>query len=295
MITSMKKLLKEPLLHFLLLGAAFFALNAWRERAKPSELTQSRIEVSEKTITWLCEGYVRQWHRAPDAAELRGLIQDHIREELLYREAQALGLDRDDTIVRRRMAQKMEFLTQDISTAAAPDEGELRAFFAANVARYAKAAQVTFRHVYFSKDRHGERLDADARAALDALRKGANEDSVGDPFLREHEFKGADAPEIASALGEEFATVVTAQPAGEWRGPVPSSYGVHLVFVTERTSPQPVVFESVREAVARDLMEDRRRTANSDYIMQLKARYLITVDEAALTKAAAPAPKTAQR
>jgi peptidyl-prolyl cis-trans isomerase C len=291
----MKKLLKEPLLHFVVLGTALFALNAWREGEKSVEAQQARIEISEGTIAWLSEGFARQWHRAPDANELRGVVNDHIREELLHREALALGLDRNDTIVRRRMAQKIEFLTQDIAAAVEPDDAALRAFFDANAGRYAKAALVSFRHVFFSKERRGTRVDADAGEALNALRQGASDETVGDPFLREYAFANADADQIAAALGREFATAVAELPAGEWRGPVASSYGVHLVHISERTDSQPVAFEAVREAVARDFTEERRRAANGEFVAHLKTKYHISVDEAALAKAAVPTSKTAQR
>jgi hypothetical protein len=292
----MKKLAREPLLHFLVLGALIFAVNGWREGQRPpTESKTARIEVTAGTIAWLSEGFSKQWHRAPDARELRGLVSDHVREEVLYREALAMGLDRNDTIVRRRMAQKMEFLGQDIAAAVEPDEAMLRKFFEGNKARYAKAARVSFRHVYFSKDRRGDRLDADAREALVALSRGENEETVGDPFLREHEFADADETDIASALGREFAAQVVTLPAGEWRGPIASSYGVHLVRVSERAEPQAMEFEAVREAVARDFSEERRIAANSDFIRRLEQRYLISVDEAALNGAAPPPIKTAAK
>jgi hypothetical protein len=289
------KILREPLLHFLLLGVLIFAVSAWRERQQPAESPTEHIEVTAGTIAWLREGFERQWHRAPDEAELRGLVNDHLREEVLHREALALGLDRNDTIVRRRMAQKMEFLTQDIAAAVEPDEAALRMFFEANAARYAKAARVSFRHVYFSKERRGARLEGDARDALAALANGANEDTVGDPFLREYEFVAADETDLTAALGREFATQVLTLPPGKWRGPVASSYGAHLVRVSERAEPQPVAFEAVREAVLRDLADERRRTANRDFVERLKERYQITVDEAALSRSAAPAIRTATR
>jgi peptidyl-prolyl cis-trans isomerase C len=289
------KIHREPLFHFLLLGALIFAVSAWRERGRPAENTVARIEITAGTVGWLREGFTRQWHRAPDDAELRGLLADHIREEVLYREALALGLDRDDTIVRRRMAQKMEFLTQDIVAVVEPEDAALRKFFEGNAMRYAKAARVSFRHVYFSKERRGGRLEADARAALEALAKGASEETIGDPYLRELEFTHAGAEDIAAALGAEFAGRVLAFPAGEWRGPVASPYGVHLVRVSERAEPQPVAFEAVREAVVRDLADERRRTANREFVERLKERYQIIVDEAAITGAAAPTTKTATR
>ena len=190
-------------------------MSAWREGRRPTETTAAHIEVTAGTIAWLRKGYERQWHRAPDADELRGLVNDHLREEVLYREALAMGLDRDDSIVRRRMAQKMEFLTQDIAAAVEPDDAALRKFFEQNAARYAKAARVSFRHVFFSKERRGAKQDADAGEALAALAKGGSDETMGDPFLREHEFTDANADEIASALGQEFAEKVTAMPAGE--------------------------------------------------------------------------------
>src|SRR6186713_1691045 len=157
----MKKLLKEPLLHFLILGALIFALNTWRDAARPAKIESAHIEVTAAVIERLRAGYERQFGQAPDETEMRGLVEAHIREEVLCREALALGLDRDDTIVRRRMAQKMEFLTQDIATAVAPDEASLEKFFAQHAERYAKPAQVSFRHVYFSSEKHGAKLDAD--------------------------------------------------------------------------------------------------------------------------------------
>ena len=287
--------LREPLLHFALLGMLIFAVNAWRAQRRPTENAAAHIEITAGTIAWLREGFTRQWHRAPDADELHGLVNDHLREEVLYREALAMGLDRDDSIVRRRMAQKMEFLTQDIAGAAEPDDAALRKFFAQNAARYMKAARVSFRHVFFSKERRGARLEADAREALAALAKGASDETMGDPFLREYEFTEASADDIATALGREFAEKVAALPAGEWRGPVESSYGVHLVRVSGRAEPQPVALEAVREAVVRDFADERRRTANRELLEGLKARYRITVDEAALIGAAAPPTKTAGR
>jgi hypothetical protein len=291
----MKKLIHEPLIHFLFLGALIFAVNAWRNGQRPAETETARIEVTAGTIAWLSEGFAKQWHRAPDADELRGLVNEHVREEVLYREALALGLDGNDTIVRRRLAQKMEFLGQDIVTAVEPDEAALRKFFEENAARYAKAARISFQHLYFSKDKRGDRLETDARDALAALVNGGGHESVGDPFLRELEFANAIETDIASALGREFAAHVITLPTGEWRGPVASSYGVHLVRVSDRAEPQAVEFEPVREAVVRDFSEERRLAANSDFIRRLKERYSISVDEAAFNGATAPSTKTAMR
>jgi len=292
----MKKLLKEPLLHFFVLGAVIFALNAWREKTRPADVSAARIEVSAAVIERLRAGYERQFGQSPDAEELRGLVTAHIREEVLCREALTLGLDRDDTIVRRRMAQKMEFLTDDLVDAAdQPNDMAVRRFFEENAARYARPAQVSFRHVYFSQEKRGEKGEAAAREALAALSGGAIDEAMGDAFLHGFEFTARDAQEITALFGGEFAAQVATLRQGEWSGPVMSSYGLHLVHVEARTEPRAAKFDEVRVTVARDFNDERRRTANREVFERLRERYRVTVDEAALTKAVAPAAKIALR
>jgi hypothetical protein len=288
-VNFIKSLLKEPLLHFLTLGAVIFALNAWREKTRPTEASMARIEVSAAVIERLRAGFERQFGKAPDAEELRGLVTVHIREEVLCREALALGLDRDDTIVRRRLAQKMEFLTDDIATAATPENAAVREFFERNSARYARPGCVTFRHVYFSKEKRGAGMDAAVAGALAALEKGASSEAFGDPFLHGYEFAEREQDDVIAAFGAAFAKQLTGQPAGVWRGPLTSSYGIHLVRVEARIEPRAANFDAVRETVVRDLNDERRRTANAEVFERLRERYRVIVDESALTNAAGAA------
>lgn len=291
------RILKEPLLHFLLIGAVIFGVDARRQRRAEGESSSDgrRIHVDAATITRLKEGWTRQFQRTPDADDLRGLVEAHIKEEVLCREALKLGLERDDTIVRRRLAQKMEFLTQDLATASTPDDAALEKFFAEHAARYARPARLSFRHVYFSRDKRGEKADAGARDALAALaRPGADEETLGDGFLAGFEFAAQDEREIAATFGAEFAAAVVKLKAGEWAGPLASSYGAHLVLVTAREEPQPVEFAAVRESVLRDLMEQRRQKANEEVLARLKSDYEIAIDQTALEAAAKETSKTAQ-
>jgi peptidyl-prolyl cis-trans isomerase C len=289
-----RNLLKEPLLHFLALGAVLFALNAWRERARPTESLAPRIEVTAAVIERLRSGYERQFGQAPDAEELRGLVAAHVREEVLCREALALGLDRDDTIVRRRLAQKMEFLTDDLVVAASPDDAAVRRFFEQNAARYAKPANVSFRHVYFSRDKRGTNSGAASRAALTALAGSASDESIGDPFLHGFTFAEIETQEITALFGADFAAQLPALRTGEWSGPIASSYGLHLIRIDARGAPQPASFDAVRETVAQDFNEEHRRTVNREIFEKLRERYQVVVDEAALTNSTA-AGKLAQR
>jgi len=291
----MKKLLKEPLLHFLAIGAVIFALNAWRTKAGPTEASTARIEVTAAIIDRLRAGYERQFSHSPDSDELRGLVTAHIREEVLCREALALGLDRDDTIVRRRLAQKMEFLTDDLADAAEPEDAAVREFFEKNAERYAKPARVSFRHVYFSQAKRGAKGEVAARESLAALAAGASDETLGDAFLHGFEFAARDAHEITALFGVGFAGQIALLPQGEWNGPIASSYGLHLVRVESREAVQPASLDVVRATVVQDFNEERRRTANREVFAKLRERYQVAVDEAALAKAAAPATKLAQQ
>jgi peptidyl-prolyl cis-trans isomerase C len=294
-VKPMKTLFKEPLLHFLVIGALIFGLNAWREKTRPTGASTPQIKVTAAVIDRLRAGYERQFGQTPDSEELRGLVTAHIREEVLCREALALGLDRDDTIVRRRLAQKMEFLTDDLVDAAQPEDAAVREFFEKNAAQYAKAGRVSFRHVYFSREKRGATAETAAREALVALEKGASDEAFGDPFLHGFEFVEREQDDVIAAFGAEFAEQLAVQPPGAWHGPVTSSYGLHLVRVEDRKEPRAAVFDDVRATVVRDLNDERRRTANREIFERLRERYRVTVDEAAFAKAAAPAAKLAQQ
>ena len=230
-----------------------FALNAWREKTRPTEASAARIEVTAAVIERLRAAFERQFGKAPDAEELRGLVTAHIREEVFCREALALGLDRDDTIVRRRLAQKMEFLTDDIADAAEPADAAVREFFEKNAARYAKAGTREFPARLFQqgKARREARRRRRARRSR-RWQKGASDETMGDPFLHGYEFAEREQDDVIAAFGAEFAKQLAAQPAGEWRGPVASSYGLHLVRVEARTEPRAVKLRrGARDGAAR--------------------------------------------
>jgi hypothetical protein len=291
----MKKLFREPLFHFLLLGGLIFAVHAWRNTQRTEANDAARIEVSAATIERLKDGWTRQFQRTPNTDDMRGMVEGHIREEVLCREALAMGLDRDDTIVRRRLAQKMEFLTQDITTSVPPDEASLAGYFAQNAERYGPPAQVSFRHVYFSREKRGANLEVGVKEAQAALQGGkASDEEYGDAFLQPFEFTNQSEADIAGIFGKEFAAALMQSPESTWIGPVTSTYGVHLVQVTGRQSPQTVELAKVREHVLRDLVDERRRSANEEVLRQMTKNYEIIIDDDALKNATPDAAKTAQ-
>lgn len=277
--------LKEPLVHFLALGTLIFGVHGWRQAGREPANPAPAVEVTAGVVERLCAGHERQFRQKPDAETLKGLVADHLREEILSREALALGLDRDDSIVRRRLAQKMEFLTTDLLVGADPDEAALQAFLDRNAARYARPGRVTFRHVYFSRERRGNGLEAAAAEGMAVLGAGRSDEALGDAFLHGHEFDGREVEEIATLFGPDFAGTLADAPVGRWVGPIASSYGVHLVRVDRREATRPATVAEVRPALLRDWRQERRETGNRELYERLKKRYRITVDEAALVRA----------
>ena len=276
----LRTLLREPLLHFLLLGSLLFALDTWL-RPAPIADSGGEIVVSEGRIRNLAEGFRRTWQRPPTGAELDGLIQDHIREEVLYREALALGLDQDDTIIRRRLRQKMEFVSDDAAALGTPSDQELGDWLAAHPDAFRVEPRVSFVQVYLDPNRHGDRLQADAKRLLDEL--NAADPSTrplrqGDGLLLlEPRYVDVPQGEVARLFGTDFARVLFEQPVGRWVGPIDSGYGSHLVRLESKTAGGVARLEDVRPLVERDWANARRKELGEAFYEQLRSKYRVTV------------------
>jgi hypothetical protein len=226
----MNRFFREPLTRFLLLGVVLFGCFGWKDRGRSPAEAKDEITVGAPQIATLVAGFQRTWQRPPNAEELSGLIKDHITEEVLYREAQTLGLDRDDILIRRRLRQKMEFLTADVAALNPPDDAALAKYFEANAAQYAEPPRLSFTHVYFNGEKRGTKLYDDVKAGLTALtQKPESAADMGDPSLLPASFETTSARDISSQFGNEFADALLKLPRNEWRGPVASSFGQHLV------------------------------------------------------------------
>ena len=273
----MPRLLKEPLVHFLLLGALIFVWFQLVRGPEPS-LPPDEIVVTAGQIRRLAALFQKTWQRPPTASEVEALIEDYVREEIYCREAVAMGLDRDDTIIRRRMRQKLEFVTEDVVEQVAPTEEDLQAFLRAHPDAYRSEPRLSFRHIYFSPDR---RADAarDAAAALERLGAGVAATDEGDSLLMvEPAFDDEPLREVARALGPDFAATLLELPAGEWSGPVRSGVGFHLVLVEKRVEGTVPGLEEVREAVARDWDVAQRRELSERFYRELRKKYVVTVE-----------------
>ena len=271
----MRRLIREPLLHFLLLGAVLFAIDAlWSGRT--ARAGDDEIVVSAGRIENLAALFAKTWQRPPTAAELRGLVDDFVLEEALYREGVALGVDQNDTIVRRRVRQKMEFVVDDVIEQAEPTEAELQEWLAQHHASYARPGRYHFRQLYLNPERHGDDLAADAQrilAELRALEEDADPRGLGDPSLLEHAFADVSVQVVVATFGDAFAGGLATLPTGEWSGPLESAFGLHLIRVDARTERELPSLDEVRTAVERDWSYARSEEASKRFYEGVLARY----------------------
>jgi hypothetical protein len=280
----MKRLLREPLLHFLAIGAALFLFFAWRGGSGASS---GRIVVTRARLESLAAGFARTWQRPPTPEELKGLVDGYVREEAAVREAMATGLDRDDTVIRRRLKQKVDFLAEDRVDAAPPSEADLAAWLAAHPDLYRAEERVSFRQICLSPEKRGgpAAAEAEARRLAAALeKKGPGAEVPGDSLLLPSEMPLAPKGEIARVFGSDFADAVVKLPPGRWTGPVPSGFGVHVVLVLEKAPARAPALAEVRAAVERDVTADRRTKELDALYARLLAKTKVVIETGAVKK-----------
>lgn len=278
----MHKILRDPLVHFLALGAILFTAYSV---INPSEnlADSNQIRITKGDIERFEQLYRKLWQRPPTQEELQGLINAHVKEEVLYREALAMGLDKDDAIVRRRLAQKVEFLISDVTLPSDVDNRDLMAFYENNASRYSRSAILSFRHIYFNPDQRGQRTLDEANTTLQTLKetkaKSEAGTELGDRFLLQTQYQQKTTDEIARDFGHEFADKLESLEPVAWHGPIRSGYGIHLVFIEERESSGTYPFSEVRERVRDDYLFNLRQTQNEAVVEKLKSRYEIIVEQ----------------
>lgn len=278
------KFFRDPLFHFLVVGAliygGFYLLEDNAETARGDEKT---IVVTQGEIEWLRAQWQGRWGRAPTPDEMDGLIDGHIHETVLYREALALDLDKEDVVIRRRLGQKLEFLSAGLLEPAPPSDAERAAYFAENTDRYRGDDLVSMTHVYFDADKRGDQTLSDAAKALAELKTapGAPSDTngVGDRFLLQSYYPNVTERELARQFGAGFADPVFQLEPELWHGPVLSGYGTHLVYIHSHiTAPEPKL-EEVAQRVVADWLDDKRAELSAAFKEQLIAQYVIEIED----------------
>nr|WP_255607492.1 peptidylprolyl isomerase [Phyllobacterium sp. 2063] len=266
-------------MHFALIGAVVFGGYYWLNGRLPVADEAEPIHIREGDIQWLKQTWASQWLRDPTAEELSGLVNDLVGEQLLAREAEAMGLGENDTIIRRRLAQKLKFVIEDTVQLADPTEDELRQFYASHMASFATPGTVSFKQIYLNPEQRKEPM-ADATALLAEMRSKGNGDTVaGDRLLLGDDFQRVENSALSEMFGAEFANEVFALEPGSWKGPIKSGYGLHLVMVTVRTPTELRSFDTVREAVLTQWRNSRQEDLSSAYLINLRKKYGVLYDD----------------
>jgi hypothetical protein len=282
-----KAILREPLLHFLLIGAALFLYFHFAGGGGPGS---TRIVLSSGQIAHLEAGFTRTWSRPPTEAELKGLIDEWVREEIAVREAMSAGLDRDDTVIRRRLRQKLEFLVEDSAEASPPTDDELKAWLAKHAGEYRAEPRVAFRQVFVNRERRGAGAEADAAAILKRLTAAgpsARIDDLGDATMLPMDVELAPVRDIDRIFGSGFAKQLDAVAPGKWGGPIRSGYGLHVVLVRERVEGAEPSFDALRPLATRAVLAERRARELAAMYDRLLAKYTVVVDRPPAPKGAA--------
>ncbi len=275
--SAIRRLLSEPLLHFIVLGGLLFGVYAFRNSDATSGTEQ--LVVSSGKIEHLAGLFAKTWQRPPTEAELKGLIDDYVREEVAYREGMSMGLDRDDTIIRRRIRQKLDFVAQDLLDLVEPTEEQLAAFLQKHPEKFQADARLTFRQVYFSIEEHSDDLDNRIKDLVAKLQSDRSIDASqqGDRILLEFLQENISAREIQSMFGKAFSDQLVTLELGKWHGPIQSAYGLHAVIVDSREGGTTPPLELVSDAVRREWEHEQRLKLREEFYEKLLEKYDVTL------------------
>jgi hypothetical protein len=279
------KLLREPILHFLLIGVALFVI--YGKVAAPDK-AGTRIVVSQPMVDAIAREFQARWSRPPSEQELAGLVDSQIRDEILYREGLALGLDRDDPVIKRRIRQKLEIIAEEETTRDAPTDADLAAYLTSNAARFTRPPTISFEQIFFDGSGTPADVERAVAAARAAVARGADPATLGQRTMLPGRVDNTALDLVARDFGAEFAGRLASVPVGEWTGPLASGFGAHLVRVTERTPAALPPLATIRAQVVREWENERRTASLEESFRKLRDKYEIVVEMKL------PAPGTAK-
>ena len=280
----MIKIFKEPLVHFLLIAAGIFLISELFSGVNSSESSQQdEILITQAQIKMISKGFEKTWQRPPSKQELESAIEVYIREEVFYREALAMGLDRNDGIVRRRLSQKIQFLTEDLASLEEPEDTILNAFLTTHADDYLRPARFSFKQVFLNTSKRGASAQTDAANLLKQLKKNdRNAAELGDSLMVAHQFTDVAEHDVSRSLGDDFLKAITTTPKGSWQGPVKSGFGLHLVRIDNREQQMQAELSEVRDAVLRDWKSEKLKLTNEAVYNSMRSQYKISVESETL-------------
>lgn len=271
---------REPLIHFFILGLAVFGLHATLDRkSEATVIDPYLVEVSSADIEWMRTIFNKRMGRGPSVQDLRAQVSQLIREQILSREAIAMGLDEGDIGVRRRLVQKMEFLLKDLSALSEPAEDDLRSYFFKNRHKYETSPRMTFTQVYFSIDTRG--VEGAIRAAQTLIREDGDPyrvPTIGDASILSPHCTQCGVKEIRDRFGPDFAEAVKNLDAGSWDGPLKSAYGFHAVYIHERQDTKLPKFYDIIDQIKNDWMSEKQEENTRRVYGEMRSRYRVLVE-----------------
>ena len=277
--SKLTTLLREPLLHFLLIGAALFLFYNTQNEGR---VDNNRIIISEAQINHLVTLWSKKRQRSPTQVELEGMIKQQVREEIMVREALAMGLDKNDSIIRRRLAQKIEFITSDLAALAEPTETELSNYLSTHSEQFSLPARIDFVQVFINPEKRGVDTDDYANSLLNNLTQaGENNDitTLGDSLMLGQQHAQMTEHDVSRLFGNDFASELFTLPVGSWQGTIQSGYGLHLVRISNKTENQLPELNAVREKVRVEWQAQQRQDMNEALYENLRQRYDVVVEK----------------
>ncbi len=278
----MKKILKEPLVYFFVLGFVVFGLHSTLNREKQVKNEDPfTVDITSADIEWIRSSWEARMKRQPTQEELQGLIDRFIRDEILFREAMAMDLDDRDLVIQRRLVQKLTFVFEDLAETIELTDDELKKYMQENQDKYRIPEMISFTHIYFNPDKRKDVME-EAKTVLARLKSAQREPkeavSLGDTIMIDSAFREKSPDEAARILGREFASKLFSINEKGWQGPIESTFGLHLVYISEHTASRMPEFENIRENVKNDFMYDRKKKVIDGAYNTVKSRYTILVE-----------------
>lgn len=270
---ALRTLVREPLLHFLLIGLALFL---WYGRVAPDGTDASRIVVTQAQVDVLARQFEATWSRPPTPAELRGLVDTYVTDEMLFREGRELGLGEDDAVIKRRIRQKYQVMSEELLATEPPSDEELAKYLERHADRFRSAGTMTFEQVIVADV--GAGAEREVERARKALEDGADPINVGRPTMLPSREDAAALDLVARDFGQEFVRQLEQVPLGQWHGPVQSPFGTHVVRVTQRTPGALPALDDIRVAVTREWERERRERALGANLAELRRKYPVVIE-----------------
>lgn len=267
----MGKILKEPLLHFLIIGVCLFLLYEWKN--ENTAVDRGKIVITDSDVRQIISSYENSWSQLPDTQTLRTLLEEHVRAEIMYQEALQLGLEHNDEIIKRRLRQKYEFLVKDLSSIQQPSESELKSFYESHPDSYKSPRKLSFSHIYFSPDKRKEPMEDAGKLLRELADKEVKAEDYGDDFHLQQFYASRDYREIVQNYGKQFSDSLFAQTSIGWKKPMLSGYGAHLVHISSIEEPELIPFEELKNIVLQDWKADQLEAFNEELYQSLLGNY----------------------